>query len=212
MITSVIASALLIGANAQQAPEPSYKNVHTDWTVECFNAPKTEPANTPKVCQMFQQVTKEVPEDKKNPKGKKVVVPILRASVTLFDKQPVMVFAAPLEVQLSEGIKIRLNKNDDKDGKIYVTVKDKDGKDVDTDIQQIDFERCTGYGCIAALPLNVDISNKLLEKIQKGNVLFVNYTFDANAKKDSDANINANVSLSGFSDAYADLIKQASAK
>lgn len=202
MAASIITSALLVGANAQQGPESIYKKKHQDWTVECFAA-----SNNAKECQMFHQSTMVAPADAKLAKDKQRHVPILRTSVTLFDKQPVMVFAAPLDVQLSEGLQIRLNQNND-NGKIYITVKDQDNKDVKTDIAQINFERCSNFGCIAALPMNVDVKNTLLEQFQKANNLFVNFTFDSNAPKESELNIKTKVPLMGFSAAYADLLEQ----
>lgn len=205
MAATLITSALLAGANAQQANDSIYKKKHQDWTVECFSAP-----NNQKECQMFQQTTMIAPADKGKKKEEQRLVPILRTSVTLFDKNPVMVFAAPLDVQLSEGLQIRLNSNDDK-GKIFITVKgEQDGKekDIDTDIAQINFERCTNFGCIAALPMDVDISNKLLKKFQDGNNLYVNFTFDSNAPKNSELHIKSTVPLKGFSAAYADLLEQ----
>lgn len=207
MAATLISSALLVGANAQQANDSVYKKKFQDWTVECFAG-----NNGKQDCQMFHQSTMVAPADKGKKKEEQRHVPILRASVTLFDKNPVMVFAAPLDVQLSEGLQIRLNSNDDK-GKIYITVKGEDeagkAKDIDTDIAQINFERCTNFGCIAALPMDVDTKGKLLDQFKKANNMFVNFTFDANAKKDSELHIKAKVPLSGFSAAYADLLEQA---
>lgn len=206
MAATLISSALLAGANAQQANDSIYKKKHQDWTVECFAAP-----NNQKECQMFHQTTMAAPADKDKKKEEQRQVPILRTSITLFDKTPVMVFAAPLDVQLSEGLQIRLNSNDDK-GKIYITVKGEDeagkAKDIDTDIAQINFERCTNFGCIAALPMDVDTKGKLLEQFQKGNNLFVNFTFDSNADKKSPLHIKASTPLKGFSAAYTDLLEQ----
>ncbi|WP_077928177.1 invasion associated locus B family protein [Wohlfahrtiimonas populi] len=206
MAATFISSALLAGANAQQANDSVYKKKHQDWTVECFAAP-----NNKKECQMFHQTTMAAPADEKLAKDKQRQVPILRTSITLFDKTPVMVFAAPLDVQLSEGLQIRLNSNDDK-GKIYITVKGQDEagkeKDIDTDIAQINFERCTNFGCIAALPMDVDVKGKLLEQFQKGNNVFVNFTFDSNAPKNSPLHIKATAPLKGFSAAYTDLLEQ----
>ncbi len=206
MVATLVSSALLAGANAQQANDSIYKKKHQDWTVECFSAP-----NNKKECQMFQQTTMVAPADKGKKKEEQRHVPILRTSITLFDKSPVMVFAAPLDVQLSEGLQIRLNNNDDK-GKIYITVKGTDdagkAKDIDTDIAQINFERCTNFGCIAALPMDVDTKGKLLDQFQKGNNLFVNFTFDSNAPKNSELHIKSQVPLKGFSAAYTDLLEQ----
>ncbi len=205
MAATLVSSALLTGAFAQQANDSIYKKKHQDWTVECFAAP-----NNQKECQMFHQSTMIAPADKGKKKEEQRQVPILRTSVTLFDKNPVMVFAAPLDVQLSEGLQLRLNSNDDK-GKIFITVKGvEDGKekDIDTDIAQINFERCTNFGCIAALPMDVDVSNKLLDKFKNGTNFFVNFTFDANAEKNSDLHIKAQVPLKGFTAAYTDLLEQ----
>lgn len=206
MAATLISSALLAGANAQQANDSVYKKKHQDWTVECFAAP-----NNKKECQMFHQTTMAAPADEKLAKDKQRQVPILRTSITLFDKTPVMVFAAPLDVQLSEGLQIRLNSNDDK-GKIYITVKGEDdkgkAKDIDTDIAQINFERCTNFGCIAALPMDVDVKGKLLEKFQNGSNVFVNFTFDSNAPKNSPLHIKATAPLKGFTAAYTDLLEQ----
>lgn len=206
MAATLISSALLVGANAQQANDSIYKKKHQDWTVECFAA-----QNNQKECQMFHQTTMAAPADKDKKKEEQRQVPILRTSITFFDKTPVMVFAAPLDVQLSEGLQIRLNKNND-DGKIYITVKGQDDagkeKDIDTDIAQINFERCTNFGCIAALPMDVDVKGKLLEQFQKGSNLFVNFTFDSNAPKNSPLHIKATTPLKGFSAAYADLLEQ----
>ena len=206
LAASLLTSSLLVAANAQQGPDSIYKKKHQDWTVECFAAP-----NNAKECQMFQQITMVAPADAKLPKDQQRQVPILRTSVTLFDKQPVMIFAAPLDVQLSEGLQLRLNSNNN-DGKIFITVKGQDdagkAKDIDTDIAQINFERCSTFGCIAALPMDVDVSGKLMSKFQKGTNLFVNFTFDSNADKNSPAHIKAQVPLKGFTAAYDDLIEQ----
>ncbi len=205
-ILSAMSVACLSVASAQNAPAPTYFKKHGDWGIECYSTGNGQD------CQTFFQAEIDNPQ-KKTDKNAPAKLPVLRVSMAMFDKEPVMIFTAPLAVQLSEGLKLRLNENTDK-GKIFIKVKDidpadKKEKEIETDITQINFERCLQSGCMAALPFNIDVSNQLMSKIQKGNKLIVSFTFDSAQK---DKAINADVSLKGFTDAYNDLVEQSKKK